>query len=243
MQKSKAILIVCLSAFVMFSVTGCLKSTDSNTTTSAKAYLSILHLATAAPAPSVDIYFDANKVSSSSWTAGTVPTAYSAVDKGYYTINFKKASADSLVASVPYNMYDSLGFYTVVLYNQPSGEVNALLIEDKFSDLTYDKPYYRFIDASPGYSAVDLYIDDVKSAYGSGRTLADNQYATYLNEFKATTSGYHTLKVKISGTESTIATLDNVSLLDGNAYTFYLKGNPNGTGSNTVGIGVLRAAN
>lgn len=242
MQKSKAILFLSVAVCIAVSMSSCLKATDVEKTP-AKAYLSIMHLATAGTAPAVDIYFDATKVSSTSWTAGTVPTTYSAVDKGYYSVIFKKASSDSVVAGLSSMQFDSLGFYTVFLYNEPTGEATAAVIEDDFSDLTNDKPYFRFIHASPSTGAVDLYIDDVKSSYNTNRSLADNRFADYLGKFQAASSGYHTIKIKLSGQDSTIASLTDVTLLSNNAYTFYLKGASGGTGANALALGVLRAAN
>ncbi|WP_315816655.1 DUF4397 domain-containing protein [Paraflavitalea speifideaquila] len=149
------------------------------------------------------------------------------------------------MASVPELAYDSLGFYTIVLYNQPNGHVNAMRIEDDFSDLTLDKPFIRFFHMSPTVSdlgPVDLYMDNTKIS--SQRTLADNNFGSYFNEFQPTTTGYHSFQVKLSSRDTVIAkTNTDLSLLAGNAYTIYLAGNAGGTGANAINLGMLRAAN
>jgi hypothetical protein len=243
-QKSKAnIFLWSVVAFVGISMTGCLKSTEPQAQ-AAQAYVSILHLGTTPPAPAVEIYFNTKKVSDP-FNAGGVSATYSPVDKGYFSVSFKKAGSDSLVASIPSSLYDSLGFYSIMLYNEPSGVVNAMLVEDDFSDLTLDKPFFRFWHASPSIAnlgPVDLYIDNNKVS--SQRTLADNEFSGYYNEFTASTAGYHNFQVKLpSRNDSVITSLNDVNMLAGNAYTVYLKGNVGGTGANELKLGVLRAAN
>lgn len=244
MQKTKAnILVWSVMAFVGVSMTSCLKSSDPQPQP-AQAYMSILHLATAEPASSVEIYFNTEK-RSDPFGAGSVSQAYSAVDKGVYSVNFKKAGSDSTVASVPVSTYDSLGFYTIVLYNQPGGSVQAMRIEDDFSDLTLDKPYFRFFQTSPSIAnlgPVDLYMDNTKVF--QQRTLADNEFSDYFNQFSAATAGTHSFQVKLSSNDSLITSLNDISLQAGNAYTIYLKGNIGGTtDANKIALGALRAAN
>lgn len=246
MQKSKAsIFLWSVIALLGVTLTGCLKTSEPQPQ-AAKAYVSMMHLATKAPAFPVQIYFNDTLVSSS-FDPGGVSQTYSPVNTGIFAIKFKKNNSDSLIASIPAAIYDSLGFYSIVLYNEPAGTgVNAMMVEDDFSDLTLDKPYFRFWHLSPSVNdlgLVDLYIDNNKVF--SQRSLADNEFSGYYNGFTASTAGYHKFeaKVNINGADSVLYTLDNVNLLAGNAYTLYLAGNVGGTGANTLGLGVLRAAN
>lgn len=244
MQKSKAnIFLWSVVALMAVTITGCLKTSEPQPQ-SPKAYISMMHLATVPPAIPVQIYFNDTLVSST-FDAGGVSQTYSAVNTGFFNVKFKKSNADSLVASIPSAIYDSLGFYSIVLYNQPMGNgVNAMLIEDDFTNLTLDKPYFRFWQLSPSINnlgPVDVYLDNNKVS--SQRLLADNEFSSYYNSFTATTPAYHNIQVKLSSNDSLIATLNDVNLISGNAYTFYLAGNAGGTGANSLGIGVLRAAN
>jgi hypothetical protein len=241
-QKKKTILGWSVAACLTFALSGCLKTSEP-TKTPAKAYISILHLATAPPSTSLEIYFNSSKVSDP-FAAGTVSPIYSAVDKGFFAINFKKAGADSLFAALPADQYDSLGFYSIMLYNQPGGGANAIMVQDDFSDLTLDKVFVRFFHASTGINnlgPVDFYIDNTKTS--TNRSLADNQFGAYLNQFQPANTGTHSFSVKLSSNDSLITTVNDITLLSGNAYTVYLKGNPGGTSPNNLGLGVLRAAN
>lgn len=245
MQKSKAnIFLWCMVALVGISLTGCLKASDPQPQP-AKAYISIMHLATEPPAPAVEIYFNTTKVSNP-FSAGAVSQTYSPVEKGAFSVTFKKSGGDSVVASIPSSQYDSLGFYTIMLYSRSGSPApaEAMLIEDDFSDLTLDKPFFRFFHASPSVSdlgPVDVYIDNNKVS--SQRVLADNEFSSYYNEYQATTAGYHNVQIKLSSNDSLIKAVSDVNLIAGNAYTIYLAGKASGTGANALTVGVLRAAN
>lgn len=214
----------------------CLKSREPELSTP-KAYVSLMHLAPTAP--SLDVYFDNNKVSNTPFNPGTVTSGYNAIDKGTYVIRFKKASSDSLVAEAPVTHYDSLGFYTIIIYNeQVNGSAKVIRIKDDFRGLETTKPYYRFFHTSPNTAAVDLYIDDVKIE--SDRTHVDNAGGDQLNKFIATTSGQHTIQARAAGTGTVLATT-NAELIPGNAYTFYLKGLEGNNDTRQLTLSVLRA--
>lgn len=217
-------------------LSGCMKSPDI-TPTPPKAYVSIMHLAPTAP--SLDVFFNDTKVSNTPFAPGNVTSIYNAVDKGAFSIRFKKATLDSVVAEVPLAQYDSLNYYTLFIYNQQAdGPVNAIRIKDDFSELTPGKPYYRFFHASPNTGSIDLYVDNIKIE--SSRMLADNT-SEALNKFLGTTSGHHNIQVKLAGTETVIAALDHIELLAGNAYTFYLRGLTGGSGTTQLSLGLLLA--
>ncbi|MGZ8518532.1 MAG: DUF4397 domain-containing protein [Chitinophagaceae bacterium] len=230
----------CIAMIAMVSMlSGCLKSPDI-TPPDPKAYLSIMHLVPTAP--SIDVFFNDQKVSNNPFAPGNVTVAYNAIDKGTFSIKFKKVASDSLVAEVPMAKYDSLSFYTLFIYNQQAnGPAKAVRVKDDFSNILADKPYYRFFHASPNTGAVDLYIDNVKME--SGRLLADNTTNDALNKFLAATTGNHTVQVRLAGTQTVVASLNNVGLQAMNAYTFYLRGLDGGTGTSELSLGLLRAVN
>ncbi|HKO81277.1 MAG TPA: DUF4397 domain-containing protein [Chitinophagaceae bacterium] len=241
MKKRKtSILLWSMMAVALSVLSSCIKSVDPPEPVPAKAYVSIMHLAPTAP--SLDVFFNDTKVSSTPFAPGNVTVAYNAIDKGAFPITFKKASSDSIVASITFAQYDSLNFYTLFIYNQQAnGPVGAVRIRDDFSKLTQNKTFYRFFHASPNTDAVDLYMDNVKIE--SGRVHADNTSSGLYNEFTGVSSGFHNLQVKLAGTDTVIANLDNADLLAGNAYTFYLRGLAGGSGSSQLSLGLLRAVN
>jgi Domain of unknown function (DUF4397) len=222
-----------------FGLSACRKNNTSQPP-AATSYVSILHLAPTAP--SIDVFFNNTQVSINPFTPGSVSGAYNPVDRGNFSVVFRKAGSDSIVANVPSVIYDSLHYYTIFVYNlQVNGPAQAFRIEDDFKNITLSKSFYRFIHASPNTGAVDLYISNAKIQ--TGRLLADNTGNTSFNSFLETTPGYHNLQVKLAGTDSTIASQNNVELLSGAAYTIYLKGLTSGSGSRQLSLNVLRATN
>jgi hypothetical protein len=238
-RKTSILLWSITVAAALTLLSGCIKSVDPPSPTPAKAYISIMHLAPTAP--SLDVFFNDNKVSNNAFAPGNSTLAYNAVDRGAFSIKFKKESSDSVVAAVPLVQYDSLHFYTVFVYNlQADGPAEAVRIEDDFSNLVSGKPFYRFFHASPNTGPVDLYLDNVKIE--SDRLPSGNTTSASFKEIAGTASVYHNLEVKLAGTDSTIASLPNTELLLGNGYTFYLRGLSGGTGSRGLSLGLLRAA-
>jgi len=228
-------------AVVATIFSSCLK-TDPPAPTTPPTYISVMHLAPSSP--SLDVYFDNNKVSTAPLAPLNVTTAYNAVDRGYYAIKFKKAAGDSSVAEIPSAQYDSLSFYTIFLYNlSTNGPVKAVRFKDDFTDVIANptKPFYRFYHVSPNTGAVDFYINDVKLE--SSRQYADNVGFDPRNKFLVGQTDYNKMEVKLAGTDTVIASLQNAYMTAGNAYTIYLKGLEGGTGTNELSLGMLRAAN
>jgi hypothetical protein len=222
-------------AFMTLAMSGCLKEGASSTSTP-KTYISLMHLAPWAPP--VQVYFD-NKQASSAINPGTVATTYSALDPGVYGISFK-TTADSLVASLGTSLYDSLRYYTLLLYNTDSMHVAAARIYDDYSVLSPDKSVFRFFHMSPDVGDVDVYLNNTMVA--SGRSYADNTSSDYYNQFTPFTADTYTVSVKAAGTDSLIGQSISIPMSPQNAYTIYLRGKKNGTGANSIGVDYLIAA-
>ena len=221
----------------MITLTSCLKSgTTSTTTTPPITYLSIIDMAL--QAPPLETYFNATKVSAAI-APGSWSQAYSAVQPGSYAVVFKKATADSVVASIPTASYDSAKYYSFIIYNDQPNSAKAFTAYDDFTGITYDKPYVRFLHLSQDAGQVDFYLGATKLF--NSRQLADNQNVTIYNNFTGTPPGTYTLQAKVAGTDSVIAS-NSFSFMAGNAYTIFLGGLKNGTGSNALSINVLMAS-
>jgi hypothetical protein len=225
-------------SFLTVLLSGCLKESTSSSSSAPKTYLSLMHLASRAPA--IEVYFDATKASSSI-NPGTVASAYSALDPATFAINFKKAGSDSVVAGLGTSRYDSSKYYTILLFNYDSTHARAVRIIDDFSVLSNTKAVFRFFHMSPDIGDVDLYFDNTLIA--AGRQYADNTISDYWNEFAETTPGtVKNVYVKKAGSDSVIAQASSVYLNVQNAYTIFLKGIKGGTGTNAIAVDVLQAA-
>jgi len=233
--RKNAFLMLGAVALVSLALSGCLKEAKSSVT-APKTYVSLLHLAPWAPP--VEVFFD-NTPASSAINPGTVSNAYSGVEPGIFAINFKKSGKDSLVASIGANLYDSLKYYTLLLYNVDSTHVGAVRILDDYSNLTTDKTLFRFFHVAPEIGDVDLYFDNTRVA--SSRTYADNTFDNSYNQFTDIGPNAYTVSVKLAGTDSVIASTPSVVLTQFNAYTIFLRGRKGGTGLNAIGVDYLQA--
>ncbi len=237
---------ICYVAAVVITVmtaglAGCSKTGSSTSTSSAATYVNVMHMAPYAPA--FDIYLNGT-ISS---TAGGIPPGtfsqqYGPLKAGVYDVQFKKANTDSLLAEIPASDYDTMSFYTLIVYNTTptGGAVRAIKVVDDFSQVSAASSNYRFFNLSPDCASVDFYLTNSTPAM-TGRMPIDNFTNPALNAFMPVTGGPYNLQVKAAGTDSVIAFLNNVGLQSGSAYTIFLSGVKVGN-NNTHQINVLLAS-
>lgn len=229
--------ILVLCAFLSVAA-GCLKKSDLEPE-AVKTYLSVMHLAPNAPATEMYInnYRETNVLE-----PGTSFDYYVGFVPGSLEMKFKKASSDSVMAVVPASHYDSLKFYTIILYNDPAnpGKVKAVKVNDDFSALKSDKATYRFFNMNPDLPAVNFYIGN--ELVSPNRTNADISSNGQLTGFQSFAPGDYTLKAKLAGNDSLIAQA-SVKFTARNAYTIFLQGVSNGTGAKALKLVSLRATN
>jgi hypothetical protein len=219
-QLSFAFLFVAIPAFMM---TGCSKA-GSTTTVSAVSYLSLIHGAPYSPA--ANVYLNDTLITQSTGiTTGAFSPRYGTIKPGAYTAKFKKAGTDSLFDQLLASTYDTLNFYTLLLYNDPGGKTaHALKIFDNFSNvINNSNTYYRFFNLAPDYPSVNVYFND--NLVQSGRTPADNATSNDYNSFTAIAAANYIITVKDASTDSVIATTTQaIPLASGNPYTIWVSG-------------------
>ncbi len=198
----------------------CIKSDNSaSATITPKTYVSVLHMAPYAPP--VEIYLNDTK-SSEQILADTYFSVYSQLNPGSYDIKFKKAGADSLVAEIPASHYDSLNFYTLLLYNDSHTSTKAVTIPDDFSNVTGTTSFYRFFNLNPDAGSVDVYFSN--TMVQNARTPADNVTNHTYNRFQSYAPGYYSIVVKAASSDSVVASATSISMQPGNVYTIMIKG-------------------
>ncbi|MHA4807693.1 DUF4397 domain-containing protein [Flavitalea flava] len=215
--------------------TGCAKSSSTSTNTVA-TFVTAMNLAPYAP--STEIYLNGSK-STVAIPSGSYLNGYSRLNPAIYDIQFKVAGSDSLLAQIPASIYDSVKFYTLLLYNTTvNGTAKAAKIADDFSNITTASGFYRFFNMCPDAPLVDFYLNTTVS--DPNRAVADNVSRTSLNLFKPVNPASYTLKVKVAGTDSVLATMTDFNPAAANAYTIFFTGKPNNT-TNPLSIKVFRA--
>lgn len=240
MRKStrKFNLLAVLLSFVLFLPAGCLK-TGNSLMTSPVTYLSLINASTLSSNLTVLLNDTAATV-----TGGIAPGQYShkygTVRPGTYDIKLEAATSDSLLTEIPGFAFDTLNFYTLLVYTVPqTGVVRAASIQDDFSTLSSTLANFRFFNLCLTHPRVDLYLNS--TVVQQGRTTADNASNNLLNGFQTTTPATYTLTAKAAGTDSVIASVGNIALVGGNAYTIFLSG-IDGSPSNPLLINVLQAS-
>lgn len=227
---------VLILSFLIGGLASCVKSGSGSSTSGNVSFVTLMNMAPYSP--STELYFN-NVKQTSSIGAGAYSSNYGQIPGGTYSIQFKKAGGDSVMSELPSSLYDSLGFYTLVLYNSADGlSAKSMKVTDDYSNLSLSQANYRFWNLCPDAGTVDLYINN--SVTHNGRSLGDNVNSSFYNSFQPITSGIYTITAKAAGKDSTIATLSGVNLSAANAYTVFLQGSKNNT-NNPIGLKVLLA--
>jgi len=224
---------LCL-VFIALCGSGCSKA--SSTTTSAVTYLSIIQGAPFSNA--ANVYLNDTLITNSAFNPGTFSPKYGTIRPGSYSVKFKKAGTDSLFDQLPSSSYDTLNFYTLLLYNDATTKAaHALKIFDDFSSVANNSyAYYRFFNLAPDWPRVNFYIGG--NLAQANRTPADNAVSTSLNSFNAIASGSIVLSVKDATTDSVLVTSPSLTLTSGTPYTVWITGTK---AQNNLSINVLPA--
>jgi len=225
------------TAFLAAGLAGCVKSgVNSTSNTKAATYIGVMNLAPYSP--STEVYLNDVK-QTNAIAAGNYSTAYAPLTPGTYGIKFKKGGSDSLMAELPASNYDSASFYSLIMYNDTiKGITKAIQVYDDFQNITITSGFYRFFNFSPETPSVDVYLNNAKVM--TGRNHADIVTNPAYRNFQQLDPLSYTIQVKKSGTDSVIATLSNVPIAAGNAYTVFLNGS-SANAADQINLTILRA--
>jgi hypothetical protein len=201
--------------------TACSKA-GSTVTTSSVTYLSVIHGAPYTGAAA--IYLNDTLITQSAGIGtGAFSPKYGTIRPGSYAVKFENATTDSILDQLSASPYDTLNFYTLLLYNNAGGgAAHALKIFDDFSTVTSTNAYYRFFNLAPDYPQVNLYLNG--NQVQNNRATADNAVLNSFNAFQPLSPGSYTITIKDAATDSVIATSPGINLTAGNAYTVWVSG-------------------
>jgi hypothetical protein len=226
-----------MAALLIGELTGCAKSASSTSNTAnSLTYLSIMNVAPYSPAAQVYL----NDISATgSIPAGGFSNSYAHLTPASYDVKFKVFGADSTLAEIPSSSYDSMGFYTLILYNDvKNGPAKALKVTDDFSGITLSSSYVRFFHMCLELPSVDLYINT--TPVQQNRVAKDIVPNETLSKFQPITAGFYNVQVKKAGTDSVIGYLNNINMLAGNAYTVLLSGSATNS-QNPISLNIVQA--
>lgn len=211
-------------------LTSCLK----NDTQPQKPYF-FMAVINAAPLPyALDVYINSTKTSGNVvFNSGLLLTP----EPGTINLSFKPYNKDSLVAT-EITQYDTLKYYTHLVYGNAPASVYVIDETDNFTnDLSTNQAHVRFYNLSPNIGSVDIYVNDTK-VY-TGRTFEDFVYTDTFNKLSHLNTGTVKLTAKAAGTDTVIATKENVTLENGKIYTMFVSGLSGNTDTLKPSINIL----
>ena len=223
-------------AILAFSLTGCSKA-GSSTTISSVTYLTVIHAAPYTSAATV--YLNDTLITQTTGIApGTYSPKYGTVKPGSYTTKFEKAGTDSILDQLPASSFDTLSFYTLLLYNDPINKAaHVVKINDDFSAVSNNgNAYYRFFNLAPDCPNVNLYFNGNLAV--SNRTPADNAINSLYNAFIPIQSGNYVVSVKDANTDSLLIQANALQMTSGSPYTVWITGTKS---QNNLAINILPA--
>lgn len=227
-------------AFCALTGSGCSKAVPpANTTAPPTTYVVFMDLA--AWSDSTEIYLNNLKVTSPVAPGGFNST-YEHLLPGVYDIQFDVAGTDSVLANIPSSSYDSMNFYTVILYNNDTTAktASAIKILDDFTQVTTQYTYFRFLNFCSSLPPVDVYL-----AVGQGQpvmvesAVAANSPGNPL--FQQLSPETYTIQLKKAGTDSVVFTSYANLFEAGNAYSIIFCGRL-GSATFPVTLNVIKAA-
>ena len=100
---------------------------------------------------------------------------------------------------------------------EDQGELDAVLVDDDWSEPNADEAQIRMINPSPDAGSVTLKLDEVVDPFFEGIAFKSN------SEFESLDSDTYKLTV-VSSTGEVLATATNVELIGNRVYTLVLRG-------------------
>lgn len=217
---------------------GCAK-TGSTVNTTPVSYVSLINGTALSSNVSV-LLNDTAATVSGGIAPGQFSSKYGTIRPGTYDVKIELASSDSLLNELPNTSFDTLNFYTLLVYTVPqTGKVQSAVIQDNYSTLSVGQANYRFFNLCTTHPKVDLYLNS--TVVQQSRTTGDNVTNSALNGFQTTGPATYTVTAKSAGTDSVIVSVNNVTLIPGNAYTIFLNG-VDGSSNNPLTLNVLQAS-
>jgi len=184
-------------------------------------------------APAEILYLNTNRVTSQPYNYGDWVGYFNAYTGTRQVVLYNYATQSVIVS-------DTIGLkqgvaYSLFLANTYT-KPDLILLKDTISRPASGKASIRFVDVSPDAGAVDLSANNTvlvsnKSYKGASSFLPVNG--------NNTTYSFQVLK---SGTSTVLATLNNITIQNGQAYTVWLHGLAAGTGTTVLKADIITNA-
>jgi hypothetical protein len=218
--------ILCVIAMAIWA---CNKSGDDAPVVGKTSQLNVINSVTDIRA--IDFYLNGVRQNNNSAIYLFNTSGYVSVPTGEQQYQFKNDTLErAVLADIKLNPAKADSSYTMVLAGQQSkNNLATIFMSDYFPTDATATAKVRFVHASPGTTAYDVFVGD---------TLAfKNQSYKAFTSFQKGGPGKKYVKVKLAGTTANYK-LDSVVIQAGSYYTLLVKGVQGGTGNNAFGISI-----
>lgn len=178
----------------------------------------------------IDFYINGTRQNTNTAVYYLGSSGYLTVVSGSQQYQFKNDTLDKAVlASASLKLDTNINYSIIVAGQQRAGNVAPILLADSAKADTSKTAKVRFVQASPGSTAYDVYVGDTVNY--------KNMSFLSASKFLKVGSGIKKLKVFTAGSATTGTPLINttITVSSGSFYTLFTKGVQSGTGNNAFG--------
>ncbi len=179
----------------------------------------------------IDYYLNGTRQNTTSAIYFLGESGYNSVIYGLQQYQFKNDTLDkALLANVALKLDTVVQYSVIVAGQQSAGNVTPILLADTSKTDTTKTAKVRFVQASPGAAAYDVFVGDTVSYKNMSFKSASG--------FVKVGPGIKKLKVYTAGTTNLLINT-TITVQSGSYYTLLTKGSITGSGNNAFGAALF----
>lgn len=215
-NRKHAAALICMLFLCITGLTSCLKD-NNHYITNPTALLMVIQASPDAPAES--LFLNPNQVTQSAFNYGDYVGYFNAYT-GNRVVQLFGYGSSTLIASDSIHLANNTT-YSLFLANTYS-KPDFILLTDTITHPASGKATIRFVNVSAGSGNVDLVANST--------ALVSNEPYKGASTFTPVSGGVqYTFEVRTSGSTTVLASLDNINIKNGGAYTIWYHGSATGT--------------
>lgn len=215
---------------VTVAVFACKQGDDTAPKLGSTSYLNVINAVTDTKA--IDYYLNGTRQNTKSAIYLFNSSGYLRVQASEQQYEIKSDSPRTAIIDVRLNPAKTDSTYTLMITGQiGNGTLSTIFLNDYFVTDTLQASKVRFVQASPGTNAYDVFVGDSVSF--------KNQAFKSATGFVNVGPGVKTIKVTLAGTNQSVLTDSvKVTLQANTYYTLFTAGSPTGSGNNAFAVGL-----
>lgn len=225
LNKYRFAILLCALSVAFFA---CKQGDDAPPKTGSKSLLNVINAVT--DVKGIDFYLNGTRQNINSAIYLFSSSGYLRVLTGEQQYQVKSDSPRTVITEIKLNPAKKDSSYTVVIAGQAgNGTLSTIFLNDYFVTDTLGSAKIRFVQASPGPNAYDVFVGDSVSF----KSQAFKSSTGFVN----ISPGVKTLKITHAG-DTTGIIRASVTLQPSTYYTLFTVGSPTGSGNNAFAAGL-----